>query len=113
MAIYKMNAWCVVQQTKRGEQFAGDVRAFEPLRHALYIAVSYNEANARVLLEEGRRNNPNSYADARIVPVVVEVREREARKPRASRIRNLTPSGQSGASGSVWLPLVTSGHVPW
>lgn len=81
MVIYKMNAWCVVQQTERGEQFAGDVRAFEPLRHALYIAVSYNEAHARVLLEKGRRKNPDGYADARVAPVIVEVRELSKQAP--------------------------------
>jgi len=75
MGTYKVQAWCVVQQTERGEQFAGDTQAFDPLRHALYIAVSYNEAHARILLEEGRRKNPDSYAGARVVPVLVEVRE--------------------------------------
>ena len=63
----KTMAWCVVQHTERGEQFASNVGAFDPLRHALYIALSQNEAHAMVLLEEGRRNNPEGYAGALVL----------------------------------------------
>jgi len=71
----KTAGWCVIFRHKHGDMIAKYGIAEHPGFNSLNIALCINKAHARVFLEACKEQKPELYADARIAPVVVEVKE--------------------------------------